>query len=510
MVAAVETHAREATGATAVAAAILDERGRLRLLTPRAPGEKRVARRPEPMPSDRPLAEAARRGETVARQGDDTHPGAIVAVPLIADGAPLGALELQLDGADAIDGDDQTFLQTLANLCAQALTRGASSTASAKRGRWPRRSIPVSGDLRAGGDRHGPRPPRRPLAARQSAALPDAGVRTGRIAAVDLFRRHRSRRSGDNANLHARLLRGEIDNAVMEKRMRRKDGATVWVSVTSAVVRDAAGQPAYTIAALEDISRRKADEAERERLLAQFAAERARLETVLQQLPVGVVIADAASGKIVMANRQVDAALDGTSRPDDTLARAIRSGETVTADEYPVRRADGSVGLVRSSAAPVRDRDGRIIAGVMTIEDITSRRRDETAQRLLAAAGELLAERVNDPAALEDLARLTLPEFADACLIEIDGRDGSERSLVAAAVEPEREAAWRSADWSCAAAITASGSICRAHARRAASADRRRRQPAGAGGVVRLAAARSDAGGAVDDPRRRQWRARRF
>ncbi|HEU0114596.1 MAG TPA: GAF domain-containing protein, partial [Thermomicrobiales bacterium] len=207
---------------------------------------------------------------------------------------------------------------------------------------------------------------------------------------------------------------------------------------------------------------RKADDAERERLLAQGDAERARLETVLQQLPVGVVIADA-GGEIVMANRQVDAILGAAPAPfaaaadDDgqpphaALERAIRDGETVEAAEFRVRRADGGVGLVRANAAPVRDRAGRIVAGVLTMEDITDSRREEAAQRLLAAVGEFLAAPIDDATALEALARLTLPDFADACLIELDHAEGAARSLVVAAVDPTREAAWRSAPWPSAA-----------------------------------------------------------
>ena len=51
-------------------------------------------------------------------------------------------------------------------------------------------------------------------------------------------------------------------------------------------------------------ARRKRAERERERMLERAEAERARLEAVLQQLPAGVVIADAATGRILHSNRQ--------------------------------------------------------------------------------------------------------------------------------------------------------------------------------------------------------------
>ena len=62
-----------------------------------------------------------------------------------------------------------------------------------------------------------------------------------------------------------RVRRGEIDAARFEKRYLRKDGSTVWVDLAIALVRDAAGEPAYEIAIFDDISERKqAEEALRE------------------------------------------------------------------------------------------------------------------------------------------------------------------------------------------------------------------------------------------------------
>ena len=54
-----------------------------------------------------------------------------------------------------------------------------------------------------------------------------------------------------------RVIRGEEPHYRMEKRYVRKDGTTVWVNVNMTVIRDEAGQPARTMAAIEDISERK-------------------------------------------------------------------------------------------------------------------------------------------------------------------------------------------------------------------------------------------------------------
>ena len=60
----------------------------------------------------------------------------------------------------------------------------------------------------------------------------------------------------------ARLRAGEVDAARLQKRYIRKDGSVVWVDLTVALVRDAAGKPQYEIAIMEDITQRKHAEAQ--------------------------------------------------------------------------------------------------------------------------------------------------------------------------------------------------------------------------------------------------------
>ena len=62
-----------------------------------------------------------------------------------------------------------------------------------------------------------------------------------------------------------RLLAGEIDRHVTDKRYIRKDGRVVWVHLSVRLIRDATGQPWYLLATMEDITARKqAEEALRE------------------------------------------------------------------------------------------------------------------------------------------------------------------------------------------------------------------------------------------------------
>jgi len=95
--------------------------------------------------------------------------------------------------------------------------------------------------------------------------------------------------------LMAQLRAGEIASVVMEKRYLRKDARIVWVQNSVALVRNADGSPAGTIALTEDISRRKRAEAER----AEAAAhQRAFARDVLASVTEGRLILCAEAGEL--------------------------------------------------------------------------------------------------------------------------------------------------------------------------------------------------------------------
>jgi PAS domain S-box-containing protein len=72
-----------------------------------------------------------------------------------------------------------------------------------------------------------------------------------------------------------RLLTGELQTYTLEKRYLRRDGPVVWVNLTVSLVSDSAGEPAYFIAVVEDISERKKTEEERDLLLVREQLARA-------------------------------------------------------------------------------------------------------------------------------------------------------------------------------------------------------------------------------------------
>ena len=136
------------------------------------------------------------------------------------------------------------------------------------------------------------------------------------------------------------------------------------------------------------------------RLAATHAAkefERARLEAVVEQMPLGVIIADAPSGNIVLANKAAARILrheiegggsvesyskyrgvHSDGRPyqaaEYPLARALMTGETVTNEQIEYLCGDGTRRLLEVSAAPIHERESRVVAALVVFADVTDER----------------------------------------------------------------------------------------------------------------------------------------
>ena len=199
--------------------------------------------------------------------------------------------------------------------------------------------------------------------------------------------------------------------------------------------------------------------AARAELMLALDAQRARLEAVVEQAPVGVVIADAATGRLLLGNAEVDRIYgrpfepadgedpgppafvpqDGRElAPDETpLARAMR-GEVVEAEELGIVRADGSRATLLAWAAPIRAADGTIGSAVVALTDITERRMGQENQRFLAEAGELLGSSLDYEETLRRVASLAVPRIADWASVELVDDAGDLVQLAVAHVDPAK------------------------------------------------------------------------
>lgn len=174
----------------------------------------------------------------------------------------------------------------------------------------------------------------------------------------------------------------------------RLDGEVIDVEVVTTPV-EFEGKPAAQVV-FSDITEKK--RAERELQKAQ-----ALLTAAVEQTPAGILIADAPDVTIRLANPAAlhirgeskesltDIPVDkhqqewSVFHPDGTpmngedlpLSRAIQRGEVTRNQEVIIRRPDGEERWILGNAAPVKDRDGNVIAAVVVFPDITERKKTE-------------------------------------------------------------------------------------------------------------------------------------
>lgn len=205
----------------------------------------------------------------------------------------------------------------------------------------------------------------------------------------------------------------------------RKDGSRFWANVIITALRDEAGNLKGFSNVTRDVTAIKEYEAERDRLIRELQLERSRLETILEQMPVGVVMAESATGKLIFGNQEMEKIFrhsfipaeniqqyqkyktflpDGRPyQPQETvLARTITRGEVVKDEEIYILRGDGTCGTILANSTPLYNEQGQIEAGLVAFLDISERKQ---VQKQLANLNSILEERVQERTAQLEQAR---------------------------------------------------------------------------------------------------------
>jgi PAS domain S-box-containing protein len=200
------------------------------------------------------------------------------------------------------------------------------------------------------------------------------------------------------------LMRGESPAFGLEKRYLRQDRSPVWVELFVSLQQDAAGNPAYAIAVVQDISERK-------RLEEALREGEHRWRSLTEALPQ-LVWSAAPDGACDYFSRQwtqhtgvPESDLLGwrwlaVLHPDDREPTRKLWTDSVAGRgpydvEYRVRRSDGVYRWFKTRGVPIRGSEKTIFRWFGTCTDITDAKQAETELRLAKDAAEA-ANRAKD------------------------------------------------------------------------------------------------------------------
>jgi hypothetical protein len=256
-----------------------------------------------------------------------------------------------------------------------------------------------------------------------------------------------------------RLLAGEIASYEKEKRYLRRDGSPVWALLSSSLVRGHAGEPLYFISQIQDITARKQTEEALRYSEAKFAG-------IVSLSTDGIVSVDEEQ-RITLFNQGAQRIYgyspeEVLEQPLDMLVperfRGAHSGHLrafglsgTTARSMAERgttriigrRRDGREFVAEASISQHSLGGSRIYTAV--VRDVTDRERREERERLLAAAGRVLAASLEFEESLQSVVDFAVPALADWCVLDLLGPDGRPRAARTAAADPDLAGALREA-----------------------------------------------------------------
>ncbi|KQV55647.1 MULTISPECIES: PAS domain S-box protein [unclassified Caulobacter] len=217
------------------------------------------------------------------------------------------------------------------------------------------------------------------------------------------------------------LARG-LDQKTLQHRAVHKDGRTVWVETSFRLVRDGQGSPFEIVAVIRDATERKLLE---DAMIAarDEAREQAQRAAMAERMAgVGHWRFEAETRTVTWSEQMYQiygldpalpldfSALMSMSHPEDQaaarqrLAAVLATGEPMEEAVSRIVRADGQVRHITGASAVEKNADGRVMAVVGTMRDITEQRQARIALSQSEARYRLLAENASDLIMHSDLA----------------------------------------------------------------------------------------------------------
>lgn len=245
------------------------------------------------------------------------------------------------------------------------------------------------------------------------------------------------------------IREGQDTYEIEHRIVRRFSGEICIVHEKCEHFRDENGQIVRSVGMVHDITEQKqAEEA--------LQKSEAMLRAVLNQMPSGVTVRDAATGELILSNARSREILgdlvetidqlsqyhglhsDGTYYRSEEwpISRSIATGEEVDAEEIEFERSSGTHTAISISCAPIRNMQGQIVSGVAVFHDITERRkavRDlQQLNRTLQAhnaSSKVMLRAANETELLDEVCKIVVEVCGHAMVWIGYAEDDEEKSV---------------------------------------------------------------------------------
>ncbi len=197
-------------------------------------------------------------------------------------------------------------------------------------------------------------------------------------------------------------------------------------------------------------------------VIERLESEKAVVDRVLQQLPFGVIVIEAPSGKFLMRNGAMtrfsegmypnpestqDYDQYGVFREDGTryqthefpTVRGFRTGEVVEGELMEVRLVTGRRRWVSVYTSPIQNEEGKMVAGVAAVLDVSEQVRLRKGVEFLAEVGTRLAKVRDFDRILKEISRTTTSYFEGWCVVHTPNDTGWMMPVSIAHSDPQKE-----------------------------------------------------------------------
>jgi signal transduction histidine kinase/PAS domain-containing protein len=181
--------------------------------------------------------------------------------------------------------------------------------------------------------------------------------------------------------------------------------------------------------------------------IEKLESERALMNQVLQQLPFGIIVAEAPSGRFVLRNQALTRFSEGMyPNPNSSadweqygvfhengskyrteelpMTRSFKSGELIEGEVMEIRLVNGKVRFVSVYTSPIQNELGTTVAGVAAILDVTEQVRIRKGIDFLSQVSKALSIITTHEQLLDEISKLTTRHFTGWCILHTPAENG--------------------------------------------------------------------------------------